>query len=67
MRTFLRKTKYYFVSFDDTLTKNKNFKILIVICYDYRIYSLKKLSKNVKFNRKHLMKQMPNIEEKKFR
>lgn len=67
MRTFLRKTKYYFVNFDDMLTKNKNFKILIVICCDYRIYSLKKLSKNVKFNRKHLMKQMPNIEEKKFR
>ena len=67
MRTFLRKTKYYFVNFDDMLTKNKNFKILIVICCDYRIYSVKKLSESVKFNRKHLMKQMPNIEEKKFR
>ncbi len=67
MRTFLRKTKYYFVKFDDMLTKNKNFKILIVICCDYRIYSVKKPSKNVKFSCKRLIKQMPNIEEKKFR
>lgn len=55
------------MSFGDTLTKNKNFKILIVICCDYRIYSVKKLSESVKFNRKRLIKQMPNIEEKKFR
>lgn len=48
------------------LTKNKNFKILIVICCDYRIYSVKKLSESVKFNRKRLIKHMPNI-EKKFR
>ena len=45
------------------LTKNKNFKILIVICCDYRIYSVKKLSESVKFNRKRLIKHMPNIEK----
>ena len=48
------------------LTKNKNFKILIVICRDYRIYSVKKLSESVKFSCKRLIKHMPNI-EKKFR
>ncbi len=63
MRTFLRKTKYYFVKFDDILPKNKNFKILTVICCDYRIYNVKKLSENVKFSCKRLMKQIPNIEE----
>ena len=33
---------------------------------DQRFHA-KKLSENLKFNRKHLMKQIPNIEEKKFR
>ena len=51
------------MSFDDTLTKNKNFKILTVICCDYRIYSVKKLSKSVKFNRKRLIKHMPNMKK----